>query len=127
VCAARQILLEQRIEHDARRFLEIGERPVELLLGPHQRMHMLHRQDFGILRRSGAGDGDQGLAGRVRNQVQMKIAWCLGHSENGITCRRLGRRPWLAAACKSNTDDGCNSIHIHTAVMSRNGGEVLDR
>ena len=72
-----QILLEQRIEHDTRRFLEIGERPVELLLRSHQRVHMLHRQDFGVLRRRGAGDGDQGLAGRVRNQVQMKVTWCL--------------------------------------------------
>ena len=51
-------------------------------------MHVLDRRDIGVLRRRRARDRDQRLAGRVGNQVQMKItAGALGHC----------LRPWINA------------------------------
>ena len=68
-----QLRLEQRVEHDARRGLDLGQHPVELLARAHQRMHVLDRRHRGILRRRRARDRDQGLAGRVGDQMQMEI------------------------------------------------------
>ena len=70
---AREVLLEQRVEHDARRFLDFGQHPVELLLRADQRMHMLDRHDLGVLRRGRPRDRDQRLAGRIGDQMQMEI------------------------------------------------------
>jgi hypothetical protein len=77
--AADQAVLKQCVENDSGRFLEIDQRPIKLLLGPYQRMDMLDRQDFGVLRRRRPADRDQGFAGRVRDQVEVKIARCLRH------------------------------------------------
>ena len=74
-----QHIFEQGIEHDSGRFLEVGQRPVELLLGPHQGVHMLDRQHLGVLRRRRPGDGDQSLTGRIRDHVEVKIARCVRH------------------------------------------------
>ena len=44
-----QILFQQREENDARRFLDLIEHAVKLLLAAHQRIDMLHRVHIGVL------------------------------------------------------------------------------
>ena len=72
--APGQIRIEQRIEHDAGRGLDLAQHTVELLLRAHQRIDMLDRRHIGILRGSRARDRDQRLAGRIRNEMKMEIA-----------------------------------------------------
>ena len=69
-----QVFLEQRIEHEAGRFGDFGQRKVELLLRAHHRIEMLDRRHIGVLRRRRARDRDQRFAGGVGNQMQMEIA-----------------------------------------------------
>jgi len=40
---AQQLVIEQRIEHDAWRFLDLGQDSIELLLRAHQRIDMFDR------------------------------------------------------------------------------------
>jgi hypothetical protein len=54
-----QILLQEREQHDAGRFLDLVQHALELLLAPHQRIDMLHGADIGVLR---------GYRARHRNQ-----------------------------------------------------------
>ena len=68
-----QILLQQREQHDARRFLDLVQHPVELLLAAHQRIDMLDRGHIGVLRGDRARHRDQGFAGRIGNQMKVKI------------------------------------------------------
>jgi len=58
-----QIILKQRVENDAGRLLDFDKNPVELLLRAHQRMHMLDRHDFGVLRGGCPGNRNEGFAG----------------------------------------------------------------
>src|SRR5579862_1047880 len=69
-----QVFFEQGIEDNTRRFFNLDQYAIKLLLGPNQWMHMLDRHDFGILRCCRASDRNQGLAGRVRDQMKVKIA-----------------------------------------------------
>ena len=55
-------------------FLDLGQHPVELLLGAHQRIDVLDRRHLGVLRGRRARDRGQRLAGRVGHQMQMEIA-----------------------------------------------------
>jgi hypothetical protein len=76
-----QILLQQREQHDAGRLLDLVEHAVELLLAAHQRIDVLHRADIGVLRRHRARHRDQRFAGRVGDQVEVKIVagrWHVG-------------------------------------------------
>ena len=53
--------------------IEPGEDARELRLGADQRIDMLDRGDGFVLRGGGAADGDQRLARRIRDQMQMEI------------------------------------------------------
>ena len=75
-----EIAVDQRVEDDARRFLEVGDDPVELLGRAHQRVDVLDGADVGVLRRSGASDRDQRFAGRVRNHVEVEEAFAVLHA-----------------------------------------------
>ena len=66
--------VDQRVEHDAGRVLDLPQRPVDLRLRADQRVDVLDRMRVLVLRRGGARDVDQRLAGRVGDQVQMEIA-----------------------------------------------------
>ena len=70
-----QIIVQQRIQYDARRFLDLGQHPIELLRRSDQRIDMLDRRDMRVLRRGGMGHRGQRLARRVGDQMQMEIAW----------------------------------------------------
>ena len=70
----QQLVIEQCVEHDAGRFLDLGQDAIELLLSAHQRIDMFHRQDLGVLRSRRARNGRQCLAGRVGHEVKVEIA-----------------------------------------------------
>ena len=80
----QQFVIEQGVENDTRRFLNLGQNPIELLLRPHQRIHMFDRQDLGVLRRGGPRDGGQRLAGRVGHEMKMEIAASTLRHDNGM-------------------------------------------
>jgi hypothetical protein len=45
-------------------------------------MNVFHRRYFSVLRSRGAGDRNQRLAGRIRDQMQMEIAGDLSHDSD---------------------------------------------
>ena len=59
----REVLLQQRIKHDARRCLDLHKHPVELFLRTNKWMHVFDRTDFCVLRRGRARDGDKRFSG----------------------------------------------------------------
>jgi hypothetical protein len=73
-----QIVVEQRVKHDAGRFRDFIEREIELPFAAHQRIKVLDRRDVDVLRRGRARQHDQGFAGRVGDKMQMKVVR-LGH------------------------------------------------
>ena len=77
-----QIVVEQRVKHDAGRFRDFVEREIELPFAAHHRIKVLDRRDIGVLRRRGARHHDQGFAGRVGDEMQMKVVR-LGHRIDG--------------------------------------------
>ncbi len=87
-----QLLLDDGVEDDARRLLHLLQHARELLLGAHQRMHVLDRAHLRVLHRGRLGHGGERLAGGIRDQMQMEVAWRLvGH---------LWKRPEFAGAAK---------------------------
>ena len=87
-----QLFLDDGIEDDARRLLHFLQHARKLLLGAHQGMHVLDRAHAGVLHRGRLGHGGEGLAGGVRDQMQMEVAWHLvGH---------LWKRPEFVDAAK---------------------------
>ena len=78
--AFAECTVDQRVEDDARSFLEGGDDPVELLGRADQRMDVLDGADVGILRGGGTGDRDQGFAGRVGNHVQVEETFPVLHA-----------------------------------------------
>ncbi len=69
-----QVGLEQRVEDDARLGLDLGQHAIELPVGAHGRIDVLHGVNGGILRGRGARHGHQRLAGGVGDEVEMKEA-----------------------------------------------------
>ncbi len=70
-----QRVIDERIENDPRVGLDLLQRMIELLLVPEQRKNVLDRGHGRELRSRRAADRKQGLAGRVRDEMQMKIAF----------------------------------------------------
>ena len=66
--------IDERKENDSGRVLDLGDHPIELGCGAHQRIDMLDRSDPLILRGSGPRGRDQRFAGRVRNQMKVEVA-----------------------------------------------------
>jgi len=69
-----QSLIDEREENDARCRSDLRDNLVELGLRAHQRIDVLDRRHALILRRNGAADRDERLAGRVGYKMQMEIA-----------------------------------------------------
>ncbi len=80
-------------KHDARRFLDLVEHAVELLLAAHQRIDMLDSGHVGILRSDRARHRDQRLAGRIGDQMKMKIIADRGHQIPCVSCESLWTLP----------------------------------
>ena len=66
--------VDQRVEDDPRRLLDLPQRLLDLRLVAHQRMQMLDRMGVLVLRGDGAADADQRLAGGVGNEVEVEVA-----------------------------------------------------
>ena len=108
----QQFIVEQRIQNDARRFLDLGQHAIELLLGPHQRVDMLDRQYLGVLRGRRARDGGEGLTGRVGHEVKVEIAASALRHNCGTTCEFMGRRPRPEPERKPTIDRPARTVHI---------------
>ncbi len=90
----QQLVIEQRVEHDSGSLLDFRQHAVELLLRPHQRIDMLHRQNLRVLRGGSPRDRGQRLPGSVGDEMKVEItAGTLRHYNIGIICEFLGRRP----------------------------------
>ena len=70
----RQLLIDNRIEDDAGRLLDLLQHPLQLSGRAHERMHVLDRTELRILNGRGLGDGRQRLACRVGNEMDVKVA-----------------------------------------------------
>src|SRR5262249_4034516 len=91
----QKFVVEQRVENNTWRLLDLRQYAIELLLGPYQGINVFHRRDLGVLRGGGPRDGGQRLTGRVGHEVKVEIAAStLCHDNNGTNCELLGRRPW---------------------------------
>ena len=80
-CSRRSpsVAVDERVEDDAGLLFEFLDDPIELLRRAHHGMHVLDGAALGVLRRGGAGDVEQSLAGRVRNQVDVEEALAAFH------------------------------------------------
>ena len=78
----------------------------EVVAGAADDEHVLDRGDALILRRGGAGGGDERVTGRVGNKMKMKIACSLRHDRGArlailsmpvekATPYRIAQAPWL--------------------------------
>ncbi len=70
----RQVQLHEGVEHDARRGLDLGQDPLELRGRADQRIDVLDGGDPLVLGHHRAGNGDEGLPGGVRHEVEMEVA-----------------------------------------------------
>ena len=87
-----QLLVDDGVEDDAGRLLDLLQHALELLGGAHQRMHVLDRPHLRVLHGGGLGHGGERLAGRIRDEVQMEVA--------GQPVGHLLKRPEFARAAK---------------------------
>jgi hypothetical protein len=67
-----ELAVEQGVEDDSGGGLDIPHHPLELAPATHQGVQVLDRPDLGILNPDRLGDGDQRLAGRVGDHMQVK-------------------------------------------------------
>jgi hypothetical protein len=116
--ALRQILVQQRVQHDAGRFLDLRQHAIKLFLGAHQRVGVFHRLHGGVLRGGRPSDRCQRFAGRVRHEVQVKIAAAARGHERGKACESVGRRPCRTAGGKHPSEGLPVAIHIWSIVNS---------
>ena len=98
---------------------------VELLLGAHQRMHVLDRHHFGVLRRGRARDRDQRLAGRIGNQMQMKIARRVAASmtDRLYNLSMTGEKAMASARGRKNHRRDSGAIRPHPVPSGTNSAE----
>ncbi len=71
---ADQHLIEQGIKNDTRRFLDLAQHTIKLLVGAHGRIDVLDRRRIVVLRGSSACDRNQRFAGGIGDEVKMKEA-----------------------------------------------------
>jgi hypothetical protein len=75
---AGKLRIDQGIEDDTRRRLDLAYNAVDLPDAAHHRMDMLDRPHIGVLGSRRPRHRQQGLAGRIRNQMDVKkvlAAW----------------------------------------------------
>ena len=83
----QKLWIEQGVEHDAGRGFYLVEHPVELSLAADQRVNVLDRRHGDVLGGRRTGDGDQRLAGRIRNEMEVEIAsGTVRHAKPGKRC-----------------------------------------
>src|SRR5262249_43161755 len=85
-----ELAIEQCVEDDPRCRLHLAEHAIELPRATNQRVNMLDRRNRGVLRGRRTGDGDQRFAGRVGDEMKVKIASCA--ARHG----KRGRTMWIA-------------------------------
>ena len=122
----QQFIVEQRIENDARRFLDLRQHAIELLLGPHQRVDVLDRQYLGVLRGRRARDGGERLTGRVGHEVKVEIAASALWHNCGTTCEFMGRRPRpepRAQAHRRQTGSNCPHCRCGDIIATQAAGK----
>ena len=68
-----QLVVDDRVEDDARCLFDFGEHTGELALGADQRMHVLDGPHICVLNGRRLGDGGQRFTGRIRDQMQVKV------------------------------------------------------
>ena len=74
--------------------LDTGDHLGQVRLAPHQRPEVLDRRDAFELGKAGSRNRAHGLAGRIRDQMKVKIAAVGGHADACISCESLwGFRP----------------------------------
>jgi len=73
-----QLALDDGVEHDARRLLDLLQHALELLGRAHQRMHVLDGAHLRVLHRGGLRHRGQCLARGIRDQMQMEVAGAAG-------------------------------------------------
>ena len=112
--ASASVVLEHGVEHDAGRGLDLGDDAIELLVGAHQRIDVLDRRDGGILRRGRARDRDQRLAGRVRDEMQMKEIAALRH-RSACGCTAGEGHGFPASASTRGQADGTTPAFVPIA------------
>ena len=112
-----QVVLQESVEHDSRRLVDLCQHPVELFLCAHQWIDVLDRRHLGVLRGRGARHGGQSLTGSIRDQMQMEVAaGTMSHGDGyGRACELMGRRPRRAARCKPRRRSPCKYFHIARA------------
>src|SRR5450756_3142709 len=76
---------------------------------------VLDRRYSGVLRRGRTRDRDQGLAGGVRNQMEVEITGVRHLYSNRIACGYRGSRPRLKALSKLTQRLSAISIHMAAA------------
>jgi hypothetical protein len=87
-------------------------------------MHVFHRLDIGELRRSRPRDGDQRFAGRIGDQMQVKVvAGAMRHSQETTEKETTGKTPdglWIAgeeatASGRAQASGGTGCKYVPTA------------
>ena len=78
-----QLLIDDGVEHDARRGLDVLQHPLELAVAAHQRMDVLDGAHLRILHPHRLGDRDQRLAGRVGDHMQVESAGSIHGDASG--------------------------------------------
>ena len=128
----RKIGIDQRKENDSGRVLDLGNHPIELGRGAHQRIDMFDRGDALILRRGGARGGDQRLAGRVRDQMKMEIAaaQCGPHGRKSravITGRASCGQAWKAGLADAERRRSRDEARRSTDSQPSSAGQIRCR
>src|SRR5205085_12570864 len=94
--------VRQRIAHDAGPGVALVQHPVELSLAADQGLDVLERSYIGVLGGGRPSNGDQGLAGRVRHEVEVEIIYgTVRHAKPGISLWIAGEEATLAASVQA--------------------------
>ena len=119
----RKLLVDDRVEHDARLLLDVLEHLRQLLFGADQRIDVLDRARVLVLRRSRAAGGEQRLAGGVRDQMQVEEALRFVHNRLGQPVECCGQSgPEHPAGRDATVSDG---RFVHNSLRGGDGGLAL--
>ena len=120
-----QFIVEQRIQYDARRLLDLCQHAIKLLLRSHQRIDMLDRQVPWCIGQSPRVRRSKGLAGRIGYKVKVEIAACtLRHGKSGIAVNSWGEGHGLRPERKSQSTTAAQTVHI-MALGTRSGSRAI--
>jgi hypothetical protein len=97
-----QRVVDQCEQHDPGIGLDAGDHPFDLTAGTDHAPHVFHRLHIVELHETGSGNGMNGLAGRVGDQVKVKPGHddCPAADRNGVTT--MGTASRLSTAMLGN-------------------------